>query len=101
MYLTEPGGHGINSRAAHFSETEKLWNIADLAPPKCKGGSPQLPEKPLPTLIQAQICLKFTPPTTSNASPTDTLRKSARHTCPLPIWATSQVVFQHRTTVLA
>ena len=40
VYLTEPGGHGINSRAAHFSETEKLWNIADLGPPKCKGGSP-------------------------------------------------------------
>ena len=39
-------------------------------------------------------------PNHSNASPTDILRKSACHNCPLPSWATSRVVFQHWTTVL-
>ena len=72
-----------------------------LESPELQLASPSSPEKPLPTLIQAQICLKFTPPTTSTASPTDTLRKSGCHTCTHPIWATSQGFFQHRTTVLA
>ncbi len=35
-----------------------------LESPELPASFSQFPEKPLPTLIQAQICLKFTPPTT-------------------------------------
>ena len=84
--------------------TRRIWvHLSSAFPeqPLFSLRRPSSPEKPLPTLIQAQICLKFTPQTTQNASPTHILRKSACHTCPLPSWATSRVVFQHRTTVLA
>ncbi len=107
--FTEPPGTSSKSTSsgpigARTTNHSTLWVTSFLRttplPPRLE--SPQLqlafpssPEKPLPTLIQAQICLKFTPQTTQT-SPTHILRKSACHTCPLPSWATSRVVFELR-----
>ena len=97
----DPTNHSTHLGPSFLSLSRTTPLPPRLESPQLQLAFPSSPEKPLPTLIQAQICLKIHSPNHSDASPTHILRKSACHTCPLPSWATSRVVFQHRTTVLA
>ena len=60
----DPTNHSTHLGPSFLSLSRTTPLSPRLESPELQLASPSSPKKPLPTLIQAQICLKFTPPTT-------------------------------------
>ena len=86
--------------------TQSFLSLSRTTPLPPRLESPELQLLPVPRKTASDThpgpdLSEIHSPNHSNASPTDILRKSACHNCPLPSWATSRAFFQQRITLLA
>ncbi len=97
----DPTNHSTHLGPSFLSLSRTTPLPPRLESPETPVSFSQLPRKTASDTHPGPDLSEIHSPNHSDASPTHILRKSACHTCPLPSWATSRVVFQHRTTVLA